>query len=144
MEIKRVENQEELEKAFDIRKEIFVQEQGVAIEDEFDQYDEWESETVHILLFYKEKAVGTGRIRFIEEYGKLERICILSDYRKYGLGKELVTALEKVASSHNKVKVKLHGQVQAENFYKKLGYQIHSDVFMEDGIAHYVMEKELL
>jgi len=39
--------------------------------------------------------------------------------------------------------VKLHGQTQAEGFYKKLGFRTSSDVFMEDGIPHILMLKEL-
>jgi len=37
----------------------------------------------------------------------------------------------------------LHGQTQAEGFYEKLGYQASSDVFMEEGIPHVLMVKEL-
>ena len=40
-------------------------------------------------------------------------------------------------------KIKLHGQTQAEGFYKKLGFQTASDEFMEDGILHVLMIKEL-
>ncbi len=43
----------------------------------------------------------------------------------------------------NLQKVKLHGQTQAEGFYKKLGYQTSSDIFMEDGIPHILMTKIL-
>lgn len=40
-------------------------------------------------------------------------------------------------------KMKLHGQTHAEGFYKKLGYQTASDEFMEDGIPHILMTKEI-
>lgn len=143
MEIKRINNEEELEKAFAIRKEIFVEEQGVGLEDEFDQFDTLESGTVHILMVIDGKPAGTGRVNFFDDYGKLERICIRKDYRKNGCGKGLVQAMEEIVHRFPKRKVILHGQVQAAGFYEKLGYRISSDSFMEEGIAHYVMEKEL-
>ena len=72
----------------------------------------------HILVYYNELPVGTGRIRFVDGTGKLERICILKDYRKYGLGKVIIQTLEEIAREKESTKVKLHGQTQAEGFYK--------------------------
>ena len=75
--------------------------------------------------------------------GKLERICILKSYRKFGYGELIIKALEEMAQKNEVSKVKLHGQKQAEGFYEKLGYQISSNLFMEDGIPHILMVKEL-
>ncbi|MED0984597.1 GNAT family N-acetyltransferase [Bacillus paramycoides] len=133
----------DLETAFHIRKEVFVKEQSVPLEDEFDTFDRIGEECKHILVYYNELPVGTGRIRFVDGIGKLERICILKDYRKYGLGKVIIQSLEEIARNNEANKVKLHGQTHAEGFYKKLGYQTSSDVFMEDGIPHILMTKEL-
>ncbi|AAP26627.1 MULTISPECIES: GNAT family N-acetyltransferase [Bacillus] len=133
----------DLETAFHIRKEVFVKEQNVPLEDEFDMFDEIGEKCKHILVYYNNLPVGTGRIRFVDGTGKLERICILKDYRKYGLGKIIIQALEEIAREKESTKVKLHGQTQAEGFYKKLGYQTSSDVFMEDGIPHILMTKML-
>ena len=72
----------------------------------------------HILVYYHELPVGTGRIRFVDGVGKLERICILKDYRTYGLGKVIIQTLEEIARNEQATKVKLHGQTQAEGFYK--------------------------
>jgi predicted GNAT family N-acyltransferase len=73
----------------------------------------------------------------------LERICILKPYRKFGLGKVIINALEEIAKEMGLSQVKLHGQTQAEGFYKKLGYRTSSATFMEDGIPHILMLKEL-
>jgi predicted GNAT family N-acyltransferase len=140
---KIINNQNELEVAFAIRKEVFVKEQGVPLEDEFDQFDELTNNITHILVYYGTEAVGTGRIRYVEDIGKLERICILPNYRQYGLGKLIIQSLEDISIKQGFNKVKLHGQQQAEGFYQKLGYQATSDVFMEAGIPHIVMVKEL-
>lgn len=133
----------DLETAFHIRKEVFVKEQNVPLEDEFDTFDEISEKCKHILVYYNDLPVGTGRIRFVDGAGKLERICILKEYRKYGLGKVIIKTLEEIARNKEATKVKLHGQTQAEGFFKKLGYQTSSDVFMEDGIPHVIMTKAL-
>lgn len=144
MKAKRITFEEDLNKAFDIRKAVFVEEQGVPLEDEFDEFDKLNGQCEHILVYFEEHPVGTGRIRWVDEYGKLERICILEPYRKFGLGKVIITALEEIAQERGSTRVKLHGQTHAEGFYKKLGYQTSSSVFKEDGIPHYLMTKELL
>ncbi|MDM5239480.1 GNAT family N-acetyltransferase [Bacillus cereus] len=143
MQSKLITELTDLETAFHIRKEVFVKEQGVPLADEFDTFDQIDEECKHILVFHNELPVGTGRIRFVDGIGKLERICILKDYRKYGLGKVIIQALEEIARNKDATKVKLHGQTQAEGFYGKLGYQTSSDMFMEDGIPHILMIKEL-
>lgn len=140
---KRITHQEDLQKAFSIREKVFVEEQGVPLEEEFDQFDTLDADCEHILVFYQEEAVGTGRVRYVEHFGKLERICILEDYRKYGLGKVIISALEEISLEKGMTHAKLHGQTQAEGFYKKLGYQTASDVFMDANIPHVLMIKSL-
>ena len=143
MNVKRILVNEDLNVAFAIRKEVFVKEQGVPLEDEYDHFDVLGELCEHILIHYNEEPVGTGRLRFVEGVGKLERICILEPYRNFGLGKVIIKALEEIAEEQGAAQVKLHGQTHAEGFYKKLGYRTVSDVFMEDGIPHILMLKDL-
>ncbi|PMC37846.1 GNAT family N-acetyltransferase [Bacillus sp. UMB0899] len=143
MNVKRIMLDEDLKAAFAIRKEVFVEEQGVPLEDEFDQFDTLNGLCEHILIHYNDQPVGTGRLREVDGLGKLERICILKPFRKFGLGKVIIKALEGIAEEKGVMKVKLHGQTHAEGFYKKLGYTTSSPVFMEDGIPHILMVKEL-
>lgn len=143
MQTQLITTEEDLKKAFAIRQQVFVAEQGVPMEDEFDEFDSLASSCQHLFVFYKGQAVGTGRIRFLQQTGKLERICILKPYRELGIGKTIIDALEGIAGNEGVLQVKLHGQVQAEGFYKKLGYHRFSDIFMEDGIPHVVMMKDL-
>ncbi|MCM3600904.1 GNAT family N-acetyltransferase [Robertmurraya korlensis] len=138
---KRITHQEDLQKAFSIREKVFVEEQGVPLEEEFDQFDTLDADCEHILVYYQDEAVGTGRVRYVDHFGKLERICILKDYRKYGLGKLIISALEEIALEKGMTHAKLHGQTQAEGFYQKLGYYTASDVFMDADIPHVLMIK---
>ncbi|MDM5284059.1 GNAT family N-acetyltransferase [Peribacillus frigoritolerans] len=144
MDSKRITTENDLKIAFHIRKEVFVEEQGFLLETEFDEYDTLNALSEHILVYYNEKPVGTGRLRVVDGLGKLERICILEPYRKFGLGKIILKTLEEIAKEQGITQVKLHGQTQAEGFYKKLGYRTSSDVFMEDGGPHLLMIKELV
>jgi predicted GNAT family N-acyltransferase len=140
---KRITLNEDLKKACQIRQAVFVEEQGVPLEDEFDGFDILNEHSEHILVYYNERPVGTGRVRWVDGFGKLERICILEPYRKFGLGKVIINTLEEIAEEKGTAKVKLHGQTQAEGFYKKLGYETSSSIFMEDGIPHILMIKQL-
>ena len=144
MNAKRITLDNDLKRAFQIRKEVFVEEQGVSLEDEFDEFDKLHDLCEHILVYYNEQPVGTGRLRVVDGYGKLERICILEPYRKFGLGKIMINTLEGIAKEKGISRVKLHGQTQAEGFYEKLGYQTSSDIFMEDGIPHLLMVKDIV
>lgn len=144
MDSKTITTENDLKIAFHIRKEVFVEEQGFPLEFEFDEFDTLNALSEHILVYYNEKPVGTGRLRVVDGLGKLERICILEPYRKFGLGKIILKTLEEIAKQQGITQVKLHGQTQAEGFYKKLGYRTSSDVFMEDGGPHLLMIKELV
>jgi len=140
MEVKHISSKEELDKAFYIRREVFIKEQNVSPEAEFDGRDE---SAEHVLVYYDNQPAATGRLRIVNNIAKLERICVLPEYRKCGLGKAIVQALEDIAKKKGLTKAKLHGQTQAKVFYEKLGYTVASDEFMEDGIPHYLMLKDL-
>ncbi|RPK03203.1 hypothetical protein BSBH6_02673 [Bacillus subtilis] len=142
MNIKRITTETDLHVAKDIRKTVFIEEQQVSESDEFDQFDTLNEQCQHVLVYHKNLPVGTGRVRIVDQTGKLERICILKPYRKFGLGKVIISGLENIMKEKGISAFKLHGQTQAAGFYKKLGYQITSQEFMEDGIPHVLMTKE--
>lgn len=140
MNTKQATTKDELEAVYRIRKIVFVNEQGVSEEEE---YDEHEEKAEHVLVYHEGQPVGTGRVRVVEDMAKLERICILPEYRKLGLGRHIMDALERLAQAKGLKKAKLHGQTQAEPFYEKLGYKRVSDIFMEADIPHVAMVKAL-
>ncbi|MDA7026574.1 GNAT family N-acetyltransferase [Bacillus sp. CLL-7-23] len=141
MNVKRITAETDLHEALSIRKTVFIEEQNVSESDEFDQFDTLDEQCQHILVYHENQPVGTGRVRIVDNTGKLERICVLKPYRKYGLGKVIIGELEKIMKEKGMTKFKLHGQTQAAGFYKKLGYQTSSQEFMEDGIPHILMIK---
>lgn len=140
LEVIRISNAEQREEAYRIRTEVFVNEQGVNPEAEIDEHEE---EAVHVLAYWDGKPAGTGRVRQLGEYAKVERICVRADFRKYGIGKGVMEAIHDIAREQGLAKAKLHGQTQAQPFYARLGYEAASDVFMEEGIPHVLMIKTL-
>ncbi|AWM19157.1 GNAT family N-acetyltransferase [Bacillus inaquosorum] len=143
MNIKRITTENDLHVALDIRRTVFIEEQHVAESDEFDEFDTLQEQCQHILVYHEDQPVGTGRVRIVDHTGKLERICILKPYRKYGLGQVIISGLENIMKEKGMATFKLHGQTQAAGFYKKLGYQTSSQEFMEDGIPHVLMTKDI-
>jgi predicted GNAT family N-acyltransferase len=140
LNVKQVTTKAQLEDAYKVRRTVFVHEQQVPEEEEIDQY---EDVAKHIVLYDHEEPVGAARVRILDGIGKLERICVLLSHRKKGAGKLLVNKLEEIASSHGVHKFKLNAQTQAIPFYERLGYKTVSDIFMDAGIPHVTMIKEI-
>jgi predicted GNAT family N-acyltransferase len=140
VKLKVVENQKELEDAFSIRKTVFVEEQNVPLEEEIDQF---EDEAVHFVLYNDSAPIGAGRFRVVDGYGKVERICVLKEARKTGAGNAIMNGIEEHAGEQGLHKLKLNAQTQAIPFYARLGYEVVSEEFLDAGIPHKTMMKEM-
>ncbi|KHD85182.1 GNAT family N-acetyltransferase [Heyndrickxia ginsengihumi] len=138
MHVKIVENDKERADAYYVRKTVFVEEQLVPLEEEIDQY---EDVSTHFVLYDEHEPVGAGRFRLVDGKGKIERICIVPDYRGKGAGKLLMLEIEDFAKTQPVTTLKLNAQVHAIPFYERLGYRITSDEFLDAGIPHKSMEK---
>lgn len=127
-----------------IRSAIFQIEQGISAEDEFDGKD---AESIHLLAYFDSQPVGTLRIRSIDnETVKIERLAVLRDFRAQGLGKKLMEqaiALIKLQHEGQDKIIKIHAQVYLEKFYLSLGFVTQGKIFMEAGIGHILMTKDL-
>lgn len=140
MTVKIVKTQKELEDAYSVRKTVFVDEQDVPLEEEIDAY---EDKAEHFVMYHEGSPIAAGRFRFVDGYGKVERICVLKEARKTGAGKAIMNAIEKYALEKDIHKLKLNAQTHAIPFYAGLGYEIVSEEFMDAGIPHKTMLKEL-
>ena len=140
MTVKIVENQKELEDAYTVRKTVFVEEQAVPLEEEIDAY---ENEAEHFVMYNEDSPIGAGRFRFVDGYGKVERICILKEARNTGAGKAIMNTIETYALEKGIQKLKLNAQTHAIPFYAGLGYEVVSEEFMDAGIPHKTMVKKL-
>lgn len=121
-----------------VRREVFIQEQQVPEELEWDEFDE---SAQHVIALDKHhQAIATGRIKVD---GHIGRMAVLKGYRQQGIGSEILLALLDVAKQQNLNSVYLHAQVSAILFYEKHGFSCNSDKFLDAGIPHKSMVKEL-
>lgn len=140
MIVKKVTSKKELDDAFYVRKLVFVKEQQVPMEIEI---DEFEQEAIHFVGYLDDTPIAASRLRWVDQFGKLERLCVIKKYRGQQFGTEMIKGMEAEVVEHGYDHTKLHAQTQAIEFYKQLGYEIHSDQFLEAGIPHVVMIKQL-
>ncbi|PSV12885.1 GNAT family N-acetyltransferase [Photobacterium leiognathi] len=120
-----------------VREQVFIQEQQIDPEIEFDNLD---SEAVHVLVMDGEQPLGTGRIL---ADGHIGRIAIMKAARGQGLGAKVVRALVEYAQQQGYPRVDLGAQTHAVDFYRKLGFMPYGDEFMEANIPHQAMEQML-
>lgn len=144
-EIINVSTEEQLQQALDIRKDVFVLEQKVPIDLEIDDYDRLDSDAHHVLIKSEGQYAATGRITYYnKDSAKMQRIAVRKPFRSKGIGRVLMMALEAQARELKLRYSVLDAQVQAEAFYRKLGYETISDEPFDDaGIPHVRMKKEL-
>ncbi|MGF2615392.1 GNAT family N-acetyltransferase [Rossellomorea vietnamensis] len=134
------ETDKELQDAMEVRKEVFVHEQNVPLEEEI---DEFENTSDHFVLYDENEPVGAGRFRLKDEQGKVERICVLAKTRGKGAGKVIMDFIEEHARSKDVPALILNAQTHAIPFYEGLGYSVTSDEFLDAGIPHKSMKKIL-
>lgn len=141
--VKVVENDKELQQAFDIRRKVFIEEQDCPEDEEFDGFDD---ECVHFIAFRSGEPIGTSRYRKTEKGIKLERFAVLEEERGKGAGKRLVQTTLAHVEQQNFEKgtlLYLHAQVTAIHLYTRMGFEIVGEKFEEVGIAHFKMERRL-
>ncbi len=118
-----------------IRKTVFVEEQQVAPEEEF---DEFEHISKHYLFFVDDTPIATARWRFIGDKIKCERFALLKSYRNSGYGSVLLKHLLNEVSGKSDF-IYLHAQLKAIPFYERQGFQKVGEQFSECDILHYKM-----
>lgn len=140
-----VQSQQELDACLDIWREVFIVEQEVPEELEVDEYDVLGTDITHVLVYDDQHhPVATARLMPYEQGSvKVQRVAVLRSVRGQGYGAAIMRVLEELATKQNYQQVVLDAQCHAEDFYKKLGYAVVSDKFMEAGIEHVRMRKPL-
>lgn len=143
MKVVKTESPEQLEQVFKIRQKVFVEEQQVSPEEE---YDEFEKSAAHFLAFNSQgKPCGTARWRFTDKGIKLERFAVLKEDRGTGAGSALVKKVLEDVNGHPDAKGKkiyLHAQLTAVPLYLKFGFSKEGEEFEECNIRHYKMIKK--
>ncbi|MGW0493945.1 GNAT family N-acetyltransferase [Streptomyces sp. NPDC003007] len=139
------------EACFAVRKEVFVGEQGVPEDIEYDAYD---AGAVHVLAVREDGVpLGTGRLLHGAAavtqtgagplVGSLGRLAVTGAARGLGVGAALVRAIEDAARARGLTAVDLHAQTHALGFYERLGYEPYGPEYLEAGIPHQGMRRSL-
>ncbi|MDY7537316.1 GNAT family N-acetyltransferase [Undibacterium sp. RTI2.1] len=120
-----------------IRYDVFVIEQNIPVELEWDEMD---AQCLHAVAYDAQgTAVGTGRLL---PDGHIGRMAVRSAARGLGVGAAILQSLMQQARNRGDKAVKLNAQTSAEPFYARNGYSREGDVFEEAGIPHISMSHE--
>lgn len=150
-EVRTAEDPADREACFAVRQEVFVVEQGVPRDIEYDAYDPL---AVHVLAVRADGVpLGTGRLlygaRAAEKtggdpsLGSLGRLAVRREARGLGIGVALVRAIEEAARARGLAALDLHAQTHALGFYERLGYVPYGPEYPEAGIPHRAMRRAL-
>ncbi|WP_406446177.1 GNAT family N-acetyltransferase [Streptomyces sp. NBC_01613] len=149
--VRVAEDPADQEACFAVRKEVFVGEQGVPEDLEYDEYD---AVALHVLAMREDGVpLGTGRLLYGQAavaktdgdltLGSLGRLAVTQEARGLGVGAALVRAIEDAARARGLAAVDLHAQTHALEFYERLGYEAYGPEYPEAGIPHRAMRRAL-
>ncbi|WP_299296158.1 GNAT family N-acetyltransferase [uncultured Tateyamaria sp.] len=136
-----IEQTDDLATCLELRRVVFMEEQGVSEADERDGRD---GDALHVLATRDGVALGCARILVAEGVAKIGRVCVLQEARGTGLGAAIITVCLDVARAQPGVtRAKLGAQVHALAFYEKLGFAAFGPVYDDAGIPHRDMDRDL-
>ncbi|MCS0603981.1 GNAT family N-acetyltransferase [Streptomyces sp. LP11] len=149
--VRVAEDPADREACFAVRKEVFVVEQSVPEDIEYDAHD---AGALHVLAVRADGVpLGTGRLLSgaaaagktggDPAVGVLGRLAVTREARGLGVGAALVRAIEDAARARGLTAVDLHAQTQALGFYERLGYVAYGPEFPDAGIPHRAMRRAL-
>lgn len=122
-----------------IRRIVFIDEQGVSLEDEIDGRD---PEAIHLLALHEGQSVGTARLLLKGDVGKIGRVAVLKPYRGLGLGQDLVRFAVDELGRRGALRATLGAQTHAIGFYEALGFAATGPEFIDAGIPHREMVRD--
>lgn len=123
-----------------IREKVFIQEQKVTPELEWDGMDE---NAMHFLVFKDEEAIGCARAVVIKNYMQLGRMAVLKEYRGQGIGSALLEKAIVTAKLNQISRIHISAQCHAIDFYLKFGFKVMSDIYLDAEILHRDMTLKL-
>jgi len=116
-----------------IREKVFIEEQEVTSQLEWDGMD---NDAIHFLAFKDKKGVGCARAFVIQNRMQLGRMAVLKKYRGEGIGSALIETAITLAKLNQLSGIYISAQCHAINFYKKFGFEVTSDIYLDAEIPH--------
>ena len=120
-----------------LREQVFIREQSVPADMEWDEFD---SLSRHVVASVDGVPIGTGRLL---RDGHIGRLAVLLEWRGRGAGSALLTGLMEIARTLGMRRVLLNAQIQALPFYLRHGFQAEGEEFLDAGIEHLRMWRDL-
>ena len=117
-----------------IRKQVFIIEQNIPEEEEWDDQDMISD---HFVVYDQDQPIATARLLQNNSVG---RVAVLKAYRGQGIGRMIMLEVIRQAHQQDRKFLHLSSQVHAISFYEKLGFSIQGDAYDECGIPHIKMQ----
>lgn len=140
IEVRTTDDPAEIDAALELRREVFVGQQGVTLEADRDGRD---PEALHIVAVDEGRVVGTCRLLFDGGIARLGRMAVVDELRGRGVGAAILEVAERESRAARARRIRLHAQLAARSLYERGGFEIVGKEFMEEGIPHLTMEKRL-
>ncbi|MET0971888.1 MAG: GNAT family N-acetyltransferase [Thermoleophilaceae bacterium] len=140
MEVREAQTQAELDEALALRERVFCGEQGVTPAADRDGRD---GEATHLVAVEDGRVIGTCRLLPRGRVMRLGRLAVEPDQRGRGIASKILVVADDLARAHGARRIDLHAQTYAIDLYLADGYVVSGERFVEEGIEHVSMEKEL-
>jgi len=121
-----------------VRRAVFIDEQGVPEEMEWDAHDAVSSHW----LALAEDGSPIGCARLLPD-GHIGRMAVLPTWRRHGVGRALLAAAMQAAQTRGLTTLRVSAQTHAAGFYERAGFVVVGDEYEEAGIPHRAMQKKL-
>jgi predicted GNAT family N-acyltransferase len=139
-EVRRARGTEEMNAVLELRHEVFCVEQGVPEQEELDGRDQ---EALHLVAMGDEQLLGTCRLLIVGATAQFSRLAVREPARRRGIATALLAASDAESQAAGARRLVLHAQTYAQDLYLRAGYMPRGHVFVEAGIEHIAMEKQL-
>ncbi|MGI8428706.1 MAG: GNAT family N-acetyltransferase [Solirubrobacteraceae bacterium] len=139
-EVRRAGGRREMVAALKLRHEVFCIEQGVPAHEESDGRDR---AGVHLVAIRDGQLLGTCRLLMVGPTAQLSRLAVRASARRTGIATALLAAAERETRTVGGRRLVLHAQTYARELYDRAGYRPRGRAFIEAGIEHIAMEREL-
>jgi predicted GNAT family N-acyltransferase len=140
MDVRPARDAAELRQALALRDDVFCGEQGVSAAAERDGRD---GDALHLVAVEEGRVLGTCRLVFQAGSAFLGRLAVERDERRRGIAAALLREAAERALAVGAKRIGLHAQLDVRELYAAGGYVERGEPFVEEGIDHVTMEKQL-
>jgi predicted GNAT family N-acyltransferase len=139
-EVRRASGEQEMTAVVELRHEVFCVEQGVPQREELDGRD---GQALHLVAVSGDQLLATCRLLFVGPTVQFSRLAVRQSVRRHGIASALLARADVETRAGGARRLVLHAQTYARALYDSAGYEPRGRIFMEAGIEHIAMEKQL-